>query len=98
MLSSDNDKLLIATEFGIWSYSISSGSPWTLENGFVVGEIGPGFVPVFEVREDWVRALMCVFVRAEAVTVLGKLYLKFWHDDLCYTLLNPSVCYRWNTQ
>ena len=60
LLSSDNDKLLIATEFGIWSYSISSGSPWTLENGFVVGEIGPGFVPVFEVREDWVRAKDCL--------------------------------------
>lgn len=59
MLSSDNDKLLIATEFGIWSYSKSSGANWTLENGFEVGEIGPGFVPVFEIREDWVRSQDC---------------------------------------
>ncbi len=55
----DNDKLLIATEFGIWSYSISTGADWTQETGSVEGGVGPGNVPVFEIREDWIRETEC---------------------------------------
>ncbi len=55
----DNDKLLIATEFGIWSYSVSSGADWTQENSSVEGGVGPGNVPVFEIREDWIRNTDC---------------------------------------
>jgi len=55
----DNDKLIIGTEFGVWSYSITSGGDWTQENGAVAGGVGPGNVPVFEVREDWIRDTDC---------------------------------------
>ena len=55
----DQDKLLIATEFGIWSYSISSGGEWTQESMGFEGGVGPGNVPVFEIREDWIRDTNC---------------------------------------
>ncbi len=59
ILATDADKLLLGTEFGIWSYSLSSGGDWTQENGNVAGGVGPGNVPVFEVREEWVRTTDC---------------------------------------
>lgn len=55
----DPDKILIATEFGIWSYSLSSGADWTQENTGADGGVGPGNVPVFEIREDFVRNTEC---------------------------------------
>jgi hypothetical protein len=59
----DPDKLLLATEFGVWSYSVSSGGDWTPEPmGITAGEetlVGPGNVPVFEIREDWIRDADC---------------------------------------
>jgi hypothetical protein len=55
----DNDKLLIATEFGVWSYSISAGGDWTQENTAAVGDVAPGNVPVFEIREEWIRDTDC---------------------------------------
>ena len=59
VLVSDPDKLLLATEFGVWSYSVSAGSDWTQESLGADGSVGPGNVPVFEVREDFVRELDC---------------------------------------
>lgn len=55
----DPDKILLATEFGVWSYSISSGADWTQETGSVDSGVGPGNVPVFEIREDWIRDTDC---------------------------------------
>lgn len=55
----DDDKVLLATEFGVWSYSRSSAAPWTQESGGIDGGVGPGNVPVFEIREDWVRDTDC---------------------------------------
>ncbi len=58
----DPDKLLLATEFGVWSYSISGGSDWTQESMGVDGSVGPGNVPVFEIREDFVRETDCMAI------------------------------------
>lgn len=60
--AADPDKLLIGTEFGVWSYSISGGGSWTQENGAVGGGVGPGNVPVFEIREDFVRETDCMAI------------------------------------
>lgn len=49
----DHDKILAATEYGVWSYSIITGGDWTQEQTEV------GNVPVFEVREDWIREPGC---------------------------------------
>lgn len=58
----DPDKLIIGTEFGVWSYSISSGAAWTQESAGKDGSVGPGNVPVFEVREDFVREMDCMAI------------------------------------
>lgn len=58
----DPDKLILATEFGVWSYSVSAGSDWTQESMGADGSVGPGNVPVFEVREDFVRELDCMAI------------------------------------
>lgn len=55
----DNDKLLIGTEFGVWSYSISGGGDWTQETGSIAGGVGPGNVPIFEISEEWIRNTEC---------------------------------------
>jgi len=59
---SDPDKILIATEFGVWSYSLSAGGEWTQETAGLAGSVGPGNVPVFEIREDWVRNTECMAI------------------------------------
>ncbi len=43
-------------------------------------------------------ALMRTFVGSEAVAVFSKLKLEQWRDGLCNCLLQPSLCYCWNTK
>lgn len=58
----DPDKLLLATEFGVWSYSVTGGGEWTQEATGADGGVGPGNVPVFEIREDFIRETDCMAI------------------------------------
>ena len=50
---SNPDIVLAGTEFGVWSYSLSTGGVWNSENAVV------GNVPVFDIKEDWIRTPGC---------------------------------------
>lgn len=49
----NSDVILAATEFGVWSYNVATGGEWNQEGAEI------GNVPVFEIREDWIRETDC---------------------------------------
>ncbi|MBC8047936.1 MAG: hypothetical protein H7Y00_14155 [Fimbriimonadaceae bacterium] len=49
----NSNYILAATEFGVWSYDISTGGDWTQETSLI------GSVPVLEIREGFIRDQDC---------------------------------------
>jgi len=74
--SYDNDWIVAATEFGVWTYNVSAGGDWVQETAVA------GSVPVFEVREDWIRDTDC---RAIYIGTHGRGYMRA-------TNLAPTEC------
>jgi hypothetical protein len=65
--SYDNNWIIAATEFGVWSYNLASVGEWAHESSVI------GVVPVFEIREDWIRDTDC---RAIYIGTHGRGYFR----------------------
>ncbi|MBC8173662.1 MAG: T9SS type A sorting domain-containing protein [Chitinophagales bacterium] len=85
MRRTDHDVILAATEFGIWSYDVSVGGDWTQESDLI------GNVPVFEIREDWIREEDCYAIY---IGTHGRGFFRATNlssTDCDFTLRNDSV-------
>jgi hypothetical protein len=74
--SYSDEHVLAATEFGVWSYNLSTGGAWTQE------ATNLGGVPVLEIREGFIRDVSC-----EAI-YLGTHGRGFFRS----TTLAPGTC------
>lgn len=81
----DSDKVLAATEFGVWSYSISAGGDWTQENSVI------GSVPVLDMREGFIREKDCkaIYLGTHGIGFFRTTTLA--SGDCDFSLVNDSA-------